>query len=172
MILRLSSKLGTRIKVAPKAVLPQDTNALADWSGHLFTAARTQYVILTNTASLYSAIAYARGIKNDSQFIGRALDVIRESLADDGFGETYLQLIAPATGTVRFSKALNRSVIGSMNDIINHSKFFLQERDESPPDVARRMNEMPLSMLKYNHPREVFSLIVEQQSADNGTSAK
>ena len=172
MILRLSSKLATKIKVAPKAVLPLEANLLADWSGHLFTADRTQYLVLTNTASLYSAIAYARGMTNDSLFIVRALAVIRETLADDGLEEAYLRMIVPATGTVRFSKALNRSVIGSMNDIVNQSKFILQERDESPFDVARRMNEMPLSMLKYNNPREAFSLLVERRSADNRTSAK
>ena len=172
MILRLSSKLATKIKVAPKAVLPLEANPLADWSGHLFTAARTQYLVLTNTATLYSAIAFARGMTNYSQFIVRALAVIRETLEDDGHEEAYLRLIVPATGTVRFSKALNRSVIGSMNDIVNHSKFFLLERGESPFDVARRMNEMPLSMLKYNNSREAFSLLVEQRSADNDTSAK
>ena len=172
MVLRLSGKLGTKIKIAPKAVLPLDANPLADWSGHLFTANRTQYVILTNTASLYSAIAYARGMTNDSQFIIRALAVIRETLADDGLEEAYLRMIVPETGTVRFSKALNRSVIGSMNDIVNHSKFFLWERGESPSDVARRMNEMPLSMLKYSNPRETFSSLVEQRSPDNVASAK
>ncbi len=172
MVLRLSGKLGTKIKIAPKAVLPLDANPLADWSGHLFTADRTQYVILTNTASLYSAIAYARGMTNDSHFIVGALAVIRETLADDGLEEAYLRMIVPETGTVRFSKALNRSVIGSMNDIVNHSKFFLLERGESPFDVAQKMNDMPLSMLKYSHPREVFSLLVEQRSADNAASAK
>lgn len=172
MVLRLSGKLGTKIKVAPKAVLPLDANLLADWSGHLFTADRTQYVILTNTASLYSAISFARGITNDSQFIVGALAVIRETLADDGLEEAYLRMIVPETGTVRFSKALNRSVIGSMNDIVNHSKFFLWERGESPFAVAQKMNDMPLSMLKYSHPLEVFSLLVEQRSADNAASAK
>ncbi len=84
MILRLSSKLGTRIKVAPKVVLPLEANLLADWSGHLFTADRTQYVILTNTASLYSAIAYARGMTSNPQFIARAQDVIRAGTKGSG----------------------------------------------------------------------------------------
>lgn len=162
MILRLSSKLGTKIKVAPKAVLLLEANRLADWSGHLFTADRTQYVILTNTASLYSAIAYARGMTNDSQFIARALDVIREALSDDGFGEAYRQLIAPETGTVRFSKALSRSVTGSMNDMIQCWRFLLERGEESPFDVACRMNDMPFKALNYSKPREVFSSLIDQ----------
>jgi hypothetical protein len=33
--------------------MPLDENPYADWSCHLFTADRTQYIILSNTASLY-----------------------------------------------------------------------------------------------------------------------
>ena len=83
MILRLSSKLATKIKVTPKAVLPLEANLLADWSGHLFTADRTQYLVLTNTASLYSAIAYARGMTNDSLSIVRQRLTNHSQRADD-----------------------------------------------------------------------------------------
>lgn len=172
MILRLSSKLGTKTKISPKAVLPQDTNALADWSGHLFTADRTQYMILTNTESLYSVVGYARGMTNDSAFIVATLAMIRSGMADDGLEDAYLQRIVPETGTVRFSKALNRSVTGSMNDMIQCWKLLLERGEESPSDVACRINDMPFKALKYRKPREVFSLLVEQHSANNGTSAK
>lgn len=172
VVLRLSGKLGTKIKIAPKAVLPLDVNPLADWSGHLFTANRTQYLILTNTASLYSAIGYARGMTNDSAFIVAALAIIRGDMADDGFEETYLQRIVPETGTVRFSKAFSRSVTGSMNDMIRCWKFQLERGEESPFEVAHRMNDMPMKALKYSNPREVFASFVEQQFSDIGTSAK
>ena len=85
MIFRLSQKLAKKIKEAPKQSLPPEPNPFADWSGHLFTADRTQYMILTNTPSLYSAVMYGRGITNDSQFLDRALNCIRELMMDDGF---------------------------------------------------------------------------------------
>lgn len=164
MILRLSSKLGAKIKVAPKAVVPLDANMLADWSGHLFTADRTQYVILTNTASLYSVVGYARGMTNDSAFIIATLAMIRSGMADDGLEDAYLQRIVPETGTVRFSKAFNRSVTGSMNDMIQCWKFLLERGEESPSDVACRINDMPFKTLKYSKPREVFASLINDQS--------
>ena len=36
------------------------------------TADRTQYIILTNTASLHSCMVYGRGVTEDSTFIKRA----------------------------------------------------------------------------------------------------
>ena len=52
MILRISAKLGKKIHLAPDRILPADLNPFADWSAHLFTADRTQYVLISNTISL------------------------------------------------------------------------------------------------------------------------
>ena len=56
MILRLSQKLAKKLKAGKLTDMPLDDNLFADWSCHLFTADRTQYIILSNTASLYSCV--------------------------------------------------------------------------------------------------------------------
>ena len=58
MILRLSQKLAKKLKEGTLTSLPLDENHYADWSAHLFTADRTQYIIVTNTQSLYSVVMY------------------------------------------------------------------------------------------------------------------
>jgi hypothetical protein len=73
MIFRLSQKLAKKLKTSPPRPAPADPNPFADWSGHLFTADRTQYLILTNTPSLYSTVIYGLGIANDSQFLDREI---------------------------------------------------------------------------------------------------
>ena len=156
MIFRLSSRLATKIKVTALKSLPLDANQLADWSGHLLTASRMQYVIVTNTASLYSAVMDGRGIVNDGQLLDRATRCIRDVMADEGLEFLYVKCIAPASATVRFSKALNRSVTGSMNDLIYHAKRWLTEGDLSPHDTSFRLNEIPMSALEYNSPRAVM----------------
>jgi len=52
MIFRLSQKLNTKIKAGKLNAMPLDENPYADWSCHLFTANRTQYIIMSNTKSL------------------------------------------------------------------------------------------------------------------------
>ena len=59
MIFRLSQKLNDKIKAGPLPVLPLDDNPLADWSAHLFLADRMQYILLSNTKSLYSTCGIA-----------------------------------------------------------------------------------------------------------------
>ena len=157
MIFRLSSKLAAKLKVTPTKVLPLDENPFADWSGHVFTADRTQFVIVTNTASLYSTVLCGRGIPSDSHFIERSLSSLREFMEDDGLSFIYQRLIAPGSSTVQFSKALNRSVTSSMNDLIVHAKMWLTEGALSPHDTAFKLNDIPFSPFKYRKPREVFT---------------
>jgi Domain of unknown function (DUF6933) len=169
MIFRLSQKLAKKLKVASPKTAPADPNPFADWSAHLFTADRTQYLILTNTSSLYSTVIYGRGITNDSQFLDRALGAIREFVVADGQEFIFRRFIAPAAGTVRFASALNRSVTGSMNDLVDETKMWLTEGDLSPFDTSFKLNEMPMSYLDYRNPRDAFrALNLEQHRVSDG----
>lgn len=60
MIFRLSQKLATKLKEGNLPTVPLDSNPYADWSAHLFTADRTQYIIVTNTKALYSVVMYGK----------------------------------------------------------------------------------------------------------------
>jgi hypothetical protein len=165
MIFRLSQKLANKIKAGTLVEMPLDKNTLADWSAHLFLADRTQYILLSSTVSLYSTVMYGKGITNDSQFIERALSSIREYMEDDGHGAAYERFIVPASTTLTFAKALNRSVTGSMNDMTKHAAFLLVEGDISPFDIGSQLNKIPMSALKhdgshYGFPRDVFKALV------------
>jgi len=156
MIFRLSQKLAKKIKTAPTRVLPPDGNPFADWSAHLFTADRAQYILLTNTASLYSTVMHGRGVSCDNELLKRGLSQIRALMIDDGLELIYTRLVGPSTGTIHFSKGLNRSVTGSMNDLVYHAKMWLIQGELSPHDVSFKLNEIPMSALAYANPREIL----------------
>lgn len=162
MIFRLSQKLAKKIKAGKLTEMPLDDNPFADWSCHVFTAGRTQYVIVCNTTSLYSCVMYASGIEDDSRFIVRVLDLLREFMEDDGEAESYQQHIVPASGSVQFAKALNRSVIGSVNELVMAAEIHLTEGDMAPHDVGFKLNDFLLSAIagegdrNYGKPKEAF----------------
>lgn len=166
MIFRLSQKINTKIKAGTLGTLPLDDNALADWSSHLFTADRTQYILLSNSKSLYSTVLFGKGITNDGQFIDRALGSIREFMEADGQAFAYHRFIAPASARVGFAKALNRSVTGSMNELIASATLWLSEGEMSPFDVGFRLNDILISSLPgpdgrgYGNPKEAFKALL------------
>jgi hypothetical protein len=170
MIFRLSQKLNAKIKAGDLQTLSLDEDPFADWSAHLFLAGRTQYILLSNTKALYSTVLYSKGIVDDSRF----LSSLRESLEAEGQEFVYQRFIAPASATVRFAKALNRSLTGSLNDLTYQAKFLLVERDLSLFDVGFQINDTPMSALpssrgdKYGTPREAFKRLGEINASTSG----
>ena len=167
MIVRVSAKMGKKIHVSPAKSLPADPNPFADWSAHLFTADRTQYILITNTPSLYSMVMYGRGITDDNQFLSRITNTMGEFLSDDGHRFLFERLVAPSSARVAFSKPLNRAVIGSMNDLVFQAKVCLSEQEMSPWDTSFRLNELPMSCLKYANPREAFLRLKPREKKDD-----
>jgi hypothetical protein len=151
--------------------MPLDENPYADWSFHVFTADRTQYILLSNTASLYSCVMYGAGITDDSRFIERALSTIREFMEDDGQAFVYQKFIAPASATVSFAKALSRKVTGSMNELVMAATHSLESGEVAPHDVGFYLNDILLSALAteksygYGKPNEAFKAMLGSQLA-------
>lgn len=135
-------------------------NPFLEWSANLFRVGRTGYIILTNTASLYSMIMYSRGITDNDAFIGESLGLMRVFMEADGFGEHFHKYIEPEQNKVLFAKSLNRSVLGSMNDFITLAKDYFRREEASIFDAAIKLNETPMSYLKNKystlHPKEAF----------------
>jgi len=166
MIFRLSHKLGAKIKAGILPTLPLDQNPLADWSAHLFVANRVQYILLSNTKSLYSLVLPGKGITTTSRFIDDALSSMREFMEADGFEFAFGKLIAPACGSVQFAMALDRSVTGSISEMIYDAACYLEEGRLSLFRISARLNERPMSALnpkrnQYGFPREVFAALAK-----------
>jgi hypothetical protein len=158
MIFRLTSKLAQKIGIAPLPAIPYDDNRnpILDWNANLFTVQRTQYIILTNTASLYSMILLGRGITNDKNFIRETLSCMEEFMIIDGNKAVYENVIEPEMQRIFFSKTVDRRVLGSMNDLIFQAEIHLSEGQKSPLDVSFMLNKSPMSYLNYNRSKDVF----------------
>lgn len=165
MIFRLSQKLNTKIKAGKLTTLPLNENPYADWSCHVFTVDRKQYIILCNTASMYSCVMPAKGLTSGRRFMEAALRTIGEFLQSDGEHAAYQQFIAASADTATFAKALNRSVTGSMNELILAAQQEMSWGEETPDSVGAYLNDSLLSAIAtkedrgYGKPKEAFQLL-------------
>ena len=167
MIFRLSQKLAKKIKVGKLTEMPLSANQFADWSSNVFNVGRTQYIILSNTKSLYSCLMLAKGVMNETVFVERASTAIHDFLRHDGQS---LDLQDITEDTTSFAKALSRSVIGSTNDLMFGAKLLLADGIDCH-EVAIRLNETPLKVLTnangraYANPREAFGQLTTGEPA-------
>lgn len=156
MILRLSEKMSKRIGVRPIESLPMSANPFADWSSHVFAAGRLEYILSTNTATLYSVVFEARGIKGEPAFRSNMLAQLRAAMIEDGFEFHYKRLIDVDSDSVSYSKAFSRGVIGSMNDMVELATYSLEVQEKSPAETSRIVNGTPFSVLEQTSPRQAF----------------
>lgn len=167
MILRLSQNLNSKIKAGKLTEFPLDENPFADWSAHLFVVNRAQYILLSNTATLYSCVMFGRGITNDQRFLDGALGTIREFIEEDGLSDIYQNWIAPSTATVTFSKALNRKVTSSINQLVSMATAVLESGEVPPFRVGFELNGFLLSIVaeskkSFGRPREAILRLREK----------
>ena len=103
MILRFSQKLGSRLKAGTLKPLPLDEAPVADWTSHLFFFDRKPFILVRNTAVLYSTVLYAKVITDDGVFISSFTSTLREFMESDGLALAYDRFIMPRTGTILFA---------------------------------------------------------------------
>ena len=169
MILRLTLKLAKKIGIAPLPAIPFDEirNPILDWNANLFTVQRTQFIILTNTASLYSLILHGRGITNDKQFVREALRSMKEFMTLDANEIMYENFIEPESKIMYFSKIIDRRILGSMNDLIFQAMVYLNEGQKSLFDVSCMLNKTPMSYLNYSNPKIEFRKLYFTEDGDS-----
>ena len=60
------------------------------------------------------------------------------------------------TCSFSFPKALNRSVIGSMNELVTYAEKILRSEEISPYDLSFKLNDVLMSYIEYISPHGAF----------------
>jgi len=80
---------------------------------------------------------------------------------EDGLTETYDKFIAPSTAV--FSKVGNRTVTGSMNELIYFAQAVLDEGEVSSCELSTLTNRVILSAIKHQTPLEAYRQLIQLQ---------
>ena len=156
MILRFTGKLSKKLKTGPLSKIDEDPGSYLDWYANLFTAQRYQYILVTEAKSLLSVVMHGGGVTDGDKFIKQFLSQLHEYLNDTGNRLIYERIIVPQTGVMKMSKTASKSVLGSMNDMINLSKVYLEDEEIGPWDLMKKLNRTPFKAINYSYPEEAF----------------
>ena len=156
MVIHFTKKLRDKLHLDEVTEMDVPAGPHLRWYARLLRARRLQYIVTTNAASLFSVVVYGRGLTDSGDYILRFLSELRDHLDDLGLQLIYKRVIAPSTGAVTLAKAVDRSVLGSMNDMVRLCKDRLDLEDVSPWELSKHLNGVPFGALKYGFPREVF----------------
>jgi hypothetical protein len=157
MIIHFTEKLRKKLHMPELDVTDVAVGPHLRWYAHVFTAQRVQYILTTNAASLFSVVIFGRGITDDSDYILRFLSELRDHCDDLGLRLVYERVIAPHTGRITVTKTSDRSVLGSINDMVRLCKGRLGLDDASPWDLSQELNTTPFGAIKYGFPKKEFA---------------
>ena len=156
MILRFTEKLSKKLRTVPLTRVEEDPGPYLDWYAHLFTSNRIQYILTTEAHSLLTIVMYGRGITSDGIFLRYFFSDLEKYLDDIGGRMIVDRIIAPRAGRITLSRTVNRSVLCSMNDMVNISRIMLAQEECSPWDLAEFINDTPFKAIEYQKPRDAF----------------
>jgi hypothetical protein len=128
------------------------TTKLGDWYANVLFLRHQQLIVCTSERSLLSVIVPAKGLdelpirlRNAAQSLFEALQLPR--VGAEGELHEMRQLVV--------GKTLNRSVLGTMNDIIQHCRWHAANRRTLELRALElELAEMPAQPLAYGLPRE------------------
>jgi len=131
---------------------------LGPWHANLIRIERRKCVLFTNDHTLYSFLL--PGVKKADLKNFRELFLLhlKMNLMKEGFGAEEISKACAEYDEIAVAPTNNRSVLGSMNDLVQHYEFFISRfGDLDRADmlaVNMQINRTPMGALKYQYPIE------------------
>ena len=143
MILRATVKLANKLKINPLQIYDKKVSAFEHWYGHLFSVNKIQYILFTNVYSLYSVVFTAKEVVDLECFAKTVAINLSELMHAQGIGSLNNRFVNDSFNRIEVVKTNDRSILGSMNDMINHVEFFLNQNQITLMDISVRLNNTP-----------------------------
>lgn len=148
----LARQLGIVLPTSP----PPVPSRIADWCAHSFQVGRHSWLIFCNTASLYPVIAGGTRVHDGGSLIRRAGGMILQVL-DTNQLVHQSRVFAAELRAVQWAPIPDRSVLGSINEMIRLADEQFTEPNAMPGDLSRRLARAPMSALGMNSPADAFA---------------
>jgi hypothetical protein len=111
---------------------------------------------VTNSVSLFSVFMHGAGVTDYGEFIDRLGDMLKDVLHGISADLIFQKIIVPGMKEVRFAKAQDKRIIGSMNDNISYAKYVLGSEVIGPYGLAILMKDYIHLSLGAVYPVEAF----------------
>jgi len=161
VILRLSPRLASKIKSGTLQQIDQHENHLLDWSCRLFVAQRTEFILISNTASMFSCVFPSVEVADCDRLVDRMLVALRVLMFDNEQEANFHELAKVSAVGVTIARSRDRSLAMSMNDHVHSTKLYLAD-GLNTDEVGQRLNNTRMAILtpsRRRHfvmPKDVF----------------
>ena len=131
---------------------------LGSWHANLMYVGGRKCILFANDKTLFNFIAAGVSraqIRNLDDMFKNLLQCV---LADECFEVSVIEKIMSEYEELRYAKTVNKSVLGSMNELAFNYKYCIQDaggvHSQAVPSIIGKLNRMPLGAIDYVYPIE------------------
>ena len=144
MVFRLTKKLAEKLHLG-KLPRTETPGVGSTWHANLLRASGVQYIVLTESLTLYSILILGRGIIDGTAFATIARQMVGAKFEVEGWSHLLGNRVAFDTGEPIFLAAQDRSVIASISEISRMAKFAIEGHERSLDTHTNWINQVPYS---------------------------
>jgi len=153
IVFRGTQKLLKEVRLRKEELGNPGEGFMGSWFVNVFRLQRRKSVLITNDRTLYSVLLWGLRRPDFDDLDSRFIAGLASNLKRDGFDTGLIASIGMTCHPIRWAATNNRSVLGSMNDMISCSKYMVAlQRQDIESELAYlncELNRTPMSALKY-----------------------
>jgi hypothetical protein len=159
---RCTRKLLRELRVTPDAAAAGDPSP--GWHANLVVIERHRCMLFTHDRTLFSFVVFSPKRPTLEYFSELFAQGLFKALLRFGFSQGQVERMLHEISEIRFAKADNRRVLGSMTDMKRLIETFIAHAgglvDADLDDIERRINETPFKAIDYDHPVRRLRLLM------------
>ena len=154
LVLRCTQKLLKKSPGPPSGQSDALVPTLGNWHANLIRLANSPIVLCVNDVSLLPILIPG---KNFPHFVSAFRERLAGRLGRIGLPHDRISVEQAAMEIVQVQPTNNRSVLGSMNDLVRHLKWRMGTHFDfrEANQLEDMLSEIPMGSLKYEYPIEV-----------------
>ena len=159
--LQLTKKLSDKLKVDLVEIDTSKYNDIENYHCNLLKFGRYNCVLITNDKTLFSFFIYGLKASDFKDFKESISQSIFKIMVELGFSQSQFEKVLLSLENIQYSKTSNRSVISSMNDMVNQIDSYLYAGDNLY-ELHRKLNSTPYKYIGYKYPTDLFKELLSE----------
>ena len=159
IVLYCTKKAQRCLKIEPSEVSLDETSILGNWYCNEFTVSRQKYMIFVNERTFLSIIISAQAPTTKEDILETFKQRLFKfflflGLPDDKFMPELFKL-----NNMGFAKVNNRSIVGSMTNIVEDAKFssYTRDVDADSFEMFNVLSRNPFKVKNFKTPRKLIA---------------
>jgi hypothetical protein len=145
---------------------PEQIPAIYEWYANLLLVDRRKCCFFTQPTTLFSFFVPGLKKADFTEYGTTFRENLRQALHREGFDDGLADFIVPANQAIGILKTTDRSVRGSMNDLIRMTRGYVEIAGGLAhcdiQGVNHNLNRAPMKALGYGHPIDAFRRLIDR----------